>query len=96
VRSAATVTTLTTEDVLEVIGQDVNVDNDEDFSNINCCMTKRLSAEQDFRSEKPVLQQIIEDAGHICLFLPKYHCELNPIELYWAFTKRGTDVVIID
>jgi hypothetical protein len=63
-------------------------DSHEDLTVINCCMRKRLSAEADFQNEKPIIQKVIEDAGHICLFIPKYLCELNPIELYWGYTKQ--------
>lgn len=56
-------------------------------SSRTCCMRKALSMQQDFRDEKPLLQVVIEDAGHICHFLPKFHCELNPIEMYWGWTK---------
>ena len=28
--------------------------------------------------------------GHICIFFPKFHCELNPIERCWAQAKRYT------
>jgi transposase len=31
---------------------------------------------------------VITDAGHRCLFLPKFHPELNPIEMYWGWAKR--------
>lgn len=53
-----------------------------------CCMQRLLSLQDDFKNEKPLLQLIIEGAGHTCLFLPKFHCELNPIELVWGQAKR--------
>lgn len=52
-----------------------------------CCMRKVLSLQQDFLDEKPLLQLVIEQAGHKCYFLPKFHCELNPIEMYWGWIK---------
>lgn len=58
--------------------------------NSTCCMRKVLSEQADFRAEKPLLQIIIEKAGHICYFLPKFHCELNPIEMYWGWVKIRT------
>jgi hypothetical protein len=53
-----------------------------------CCMQRVLSLQPDFVAEKPLLQVIIEKAGHKCLFLPKFHCELNPIEMVWGQAKR--------
>ena len=35
-----------------------------------CCMQRVLSLQEDFRTERPLIQTLIEDAGHICLFLP--------------------------
>ena len=32
--------------------------------------------------------RIIESQGHRCMFLPKYHCELNYIERYWGAAKK--------
>lgn len=37
---------------------------------------------------KSILQEEIEAAGHCCDFLPKFHCELSPIERVWAKSKR--------
>ncbi|KAJ6617726.1 hypothetical protein B0H10DRAFT_2434264 [Mycena sp. CBHHK59/15] len=58
-----------------------NPDDDDLGRATDCCMQRVLSLQQDFREEKPLLQLIIEKAGHKCLFLPKFHCELNPIEM---------------
>lgn len=55
-----------------------------------CCAKRVLSLQRDFQEEKPLLQHRIEERGHRCLFLPKFHCELNAIELYWGFAKYRT------
>ncbi|KAF8580621.1 hypothetical protein K439DRAFT_1356652, partial [Ramaria rubella] len=47
----------------------------------------------DFKAEKPLLQITIEAAGHQCYFLPKFHCELNPIEMYWGWTKTHKETL---
>ncbi|CAG8517157.1 7588_t:CDS:2 [Cetraspora pellucida] len=31
---------------------------------------------------------VIEAAGHMCIFYPKFYCELNYIEFFWAEAKR--------
>ncbi len=54
----------------------------------HCCMQRVLSMQADFRSEKPMIQLFLEEAGHKCYFLPKFHCEFNPIEMYWGWVKR--------
>ncbi|CAK5264192.1 unnamed protein product, partial [Mycena citricolor] len=66
---------------------DIDVDGDLE-QRTNCCMQRVLSLQKDFLEEKPLLQLIIEQAGHKCFFLPKFHCELNPIEMYWSQLKR--------
>ena len=53
----------------------------------DCCMQKMLTNQQNFKDEKPLIQIILKVAGHKCWFLPKFHCELNPIEMYWGWTK---------
>jgi hypothetical protein len=65
-----------------------DMEDDDLDRETDCCMQRVLSLQQDFRDEKPLLQLIIEKAGHKCLFLPKFHCELNPIEMVWSQLKR--------
>lgn len=70
---------------------DGGLDNDVYMPRVTasmCCMRKVLSEQDDFLTEKPLLQLIIERAGHKCYFLPKFHCELNPIEMYWGWVKN--------
>jgi hypothetical protein len=75
-------------------GQDEAEESDEEnfeipvITGARCCMRKVLSEQADFRDEKPLLQIIIERAGHKCYFLPKFHCEINPIEMFWGWVKN--------
>jgi hypothetical protein len=56
----------------------------------SCCALRTLEAQQDFREEKSMLEHIITAAGHEIIFYPKFHCELNYIEYYWASLKKFT------
>jgi len=51
------------------------------FENNDCCMACLLSKQDDFHSQTSLLEQKITAKGHHCIFLPKFHCELNPIEM---------------
>jgi hypothetical protein len=34
------------------------------------------------------MQELVEGKGHLVVFYPKFHCELNWIEYYWGMAKR--------
>jgi len=55
------------------------------FENNNCCMACLLSKQDNFRLQISLLEQKIKDKGHNCIFLPKFHCKLNPIEMVYSF-----------
>ena len=42
----------------------------------------------DFIVQKSKLQDEIEKREHKCIFYPKFHCELNFIEMYWSAAKQ--------
>ena len=49
-----------------------------------------LGSHADFKYEKTALEHLIQEKGQRALFLPKFHCELNPIERVWGEAKRYT------
>jgi len=51
------------------------------FESQKCCLARLLSQQDDFVNQESMLKTLIKEAGHKCLFLPKFHCELNPIEM---------------
>ncbi|KAF5337676.1 hypothetical protein D9758_013007 [Tetrapyrgos nigripes] len=59
----------------------------EDRTNLRCCCRKVLFYQSDFVNQKSAVQEYIESRGHLCEYYPKFHCELNYIELYWGRSK---------
>ena len=54
----------------------------------DCCAQHLLSCQPDFISQTGRIQEVIEEHGHCIMFYPKFHCELNFIEYFWAAAKR--------
>ena len=53
-----------------------------------CCARHRLGSQPDFLGEVSMIETAIKKRNHLALFLPKFHCELNPIEMLWGASKR--------
>jgi hypothetical protein len=49
-----------------------------------------LADHDDFKNEKCRVDRFLSNICHTCVFIPKFHCELNPIERVWAQSKRYT------
>ena len=48
---------------------------------------KLLSSHTDFAASKEWLQEIADSHEVLINYFPKFHCELNFIEMVWCFTK---------
>ncbi|CAN0258112.1 unnamed protein product, partial [Pylaiella littoralis] len=51
-------------------------------------MVAVLSAQLDFANVEPSLVKLVRRCGGFALMLPKFHCEINPIELVWGRSKH--------
>ena len=49
-----------------------------------------LANHDDFKSEKTILVSYLTSRGHAVHFIPKFHCEMNPIERVWGQAMRYT------
>ena len=58
-------------------------------SDNNCCAKKLLGTQPDFVVQRGYIQKKIEERGHLVLFYPKFHPELN-FEYFWGASKRFT------
>ena len=56
----------------------------------DCWAVAILSAQEDFKSARSRLQEILEEAGHIFLLYLKFHSELNYVEYDWGRCKYFT------
>jgi hypothetical protein len=52
-----------------------------------CCARAMLAAQQDFREQKGQLEEELVAANQLCIFYPKFHCEMNFIERFWCGAK---------
>nr|GAT48525.1 predicted protein [Mycena chlorophos] len=52
-----------------------------------CCCRRLLFNQPDFFTVKSILEETCAARGVEVLFLPKFHCELNPIEMVWGYAK---------
>ena len=59
-----------------------------------CCACHRLGAQPDFQNQKSILYEALEGTGHLCDFLPKFHCELAPIETIGDSQNSGLVPVV--
>ncbi|KAG0633878.1 hypothetical protein HOY80DRAFT_1062201 [Tuber brumale] len=55
-----------------------------------CCARALLALQPDFKAQKGEIEEAIERAGHLVLFYPAFHCEINFIEYFWEAAKQYT------
>ena len=73
---------------LQIVLQERGVDTSSMTKDQMC---KALLTYPDFKTAaKPLLQERIEARNHKCMFIPRFHCEQNPIQWVWCFVKRHT------
>ena len=53
-------------------------------------MRDLLKTFPDLNGQKTILEDYTEQRGHMCIFYPKFHCELSPIERVWCQSKKHT------
>ncbi|EPS93136.1 hypothetical protein FOMPIDRAFT_49824 [Fomitopsis schrenkii] len=55
---------------------------------LDCCVRRVLYNQPDFCDAESVLENHCRECAFQVLFLPKFHCEINPIEQCWGAAKR--------
>lgn len=53
-----------------------------------CCCRRILYNQPDFRAQESALTEYLKNRGHLVMYYPKFHCELNFIEQYWGAAKQ--------
>ena len=53
-------------------------------------LREELKKFADFGFSLSILEELISRRDHMCQFLPRFHCELNPIERCWCHARKHT------
>ena len=53
-----------------------------------CCALHCLESQPDFKAQRSSLQEVLDTSKYIIEFYPKFHCQCNWLERYWAEVKR--------
>ena len=53
-------------------------------------MREKFQSMHVFKYEKTKVETLLFNNGYKGYFIPKFHCELNPIERVWAQSKKYT------
>jgi hypothetical protein len=61
--------------------------HDPPDDNLACCARRALSDCPDFQEDCCWLEETLKARNHKLLFFPKFHCELNFIEMIWGYAK---------
>ena len=69
-------------------------DRSTDPLRVDCCR-KIISLQPDFLAQRSALDEMIENSGHVCIFFPKFHCELNFIERYWGARPNDLHEIVV-
>ena len=60
-----------------------------DISGMKCKdMRDLLKTFPDFKQQTTILEDYVNRREYICIFYPKFHCELSPIEHVWCQAKK--------
>jgi hypothetical protein len=65
------------------------------IDNQNCCLARLLGQQDDFKNQESRLETFIRNRGHECIFLPKFHCELNPIEMVSDLFIQSSNILYL-
>jgi hypothetical protein len=55
-----------------------------------CCTRNVMASQPNFKAQRCMLEELLVECGHLSIFYPKFHYELNYIKNFWAVVKRRT------
>lgn len=66
----------------------------ERYSRTDCCCRRMLDSQPDFQAQECRLAELIRKYGHLVLFLPKFHPELNRTPNFILSALKSSDLFL--